>query len=60
MTSAVEEISVATGNHFQNYIVSVFRKKRRLEPRDKNWRQYKTFQDQLLFVDLIPVWLLPL
>lgn len=27
MASALEEISVATGKHFQNYIVSVFKKK---------------------------------
>lgn len=31
MASAVEEISVTTGKHFQNYIVSVFRKKKEIE-----------------------------
>lgn len=35
MASAVEEISVATGIYFQNYIVSVFRKKKEIETKRK-------------------------
>lgn len=31
MASAVEEIRVATGKHFQYYIASVFRKKKDIE-----------------------------
>lgn len=50
---AAEEISVATGECFQNYIVSVFRK-RKLKLREWSWREYKAFQVQLLFVDSIP------
>lgn len=59
MAYAAEEISVATGKRFQNCIVSVFRK-RRLKPREGSQREYKGFQVQPLFVDLIPVWFLPL